>query len=324
VALRLFVSQANAPETHASLAAFATALAYFGKSDRAGLIRAIHARYMATAAAPATPAVARPSTPDPPASAPPAARHAAATAFARRGLAIAAIVAAIVIAVAAVLKLLPRITRSDAASPASAQAATPAAAQKAARPRASKATSAADAKPQATPAHTNQPAATELTTPARREAFLPISRSGRVQSPPTISAPRQELPREPASAVSLVDVAGPVTSTPPQPGTTRTLTDRGSDAIYSREDADVQPPVMLYPQLPPPLVIGVPSDGFVNHMELVVAPDGSVERVHLVGVPRRLPDMMLLSGAKLWRFAPAVRNGEPVRYRTIISWAAFP
>src|SRR5262245_8408389 len=33
VALRLFVTQANAPDTHGSLAAFAKGLAYFGKPD---------------------------------------------------------------------------------------------------------------------------------------------------------------------------------------------------------------------------------------------------------------------------------------------------
>jgi outer membrane biosynthesis protein TonB len=95
-------------------------------------------------------------------------------------------------------------------------------------------------------------------------------------------------------------------------------------AIYSRVDADVQPPVMLYPQMPPPLIVGTASEGIVNSMELVIATDGSVERVRLVSEPRRMADMMLLSGAKLWRFSPAVKDGEPVRYRTTLSWTVFP
>jgi outer membrane biosynthesis protein TonB len=95
-------------------------------------------------------------------------------------------------------------------------------------------------------------------------------------------------------------------------------------AIYSRDDADVQPPVMLYPQMPPPLVVGGPDEAIVNRMELVISTDGSVERVRLVSEPRRMSDMMLLSGAKLWRFAPAVKDGVPVRYRTTLSWTVFP
>jgi hypothetical protein len=95
-------------------------------------------------------------------------------------------------------------------------------------------------------------------------------------------------------------------------------------AIYSHDDADVEPPVMLRPQLPPALMVGASPGGAVNRMELVVAADGTVERVKLVNGPRRMADMMLLSGAKLWKFSPAVKNGEPVRYRTTVSWSGFP
>jgi outer membrane biosynthesis protein TonB len=97
-----------------------------------------------------------------------------------------------------------------------------------------------------------------------------------------------------------------------------------ANAIYSRDDSEVQPPVMLYPQMPPPLIVGGPPEGIVNSMELVIAPDGSVERVRLISAPRRMADMMLLSGAKLWRFSPAVKDGKPVRYRTTLSWTVFP
>ena len=52
--------------------------------------------------------------------------------------------------------------------------------------------------------------------------------------------------------------------------------------------------------------------------------DGSVERVQLVGDPSRMPDMMLLSGAKTWRFAPATKDGEAVRYQEILTWMGRP
>ena len=80
---------------------------------------------------------------------------------------------------------------------------------------------------------------------------------------------------------------------------------------------------MVYPQLPPaPLVLG-PSNN-VNMMEIVIGDDGSVEKVKLVSPPRRMTDMMLLSGAKSWKFAPASKDGLPVRYRIAVSWATTP
>ena len=62
----------------------------------------------------------------------------------------------------------------------------------------------------------------------------------------------------------------------------------------------------------------------VNRMAVIVSPDGSVERVQLVDGPTRMPDMMLLSGAKTWRFSPAIKDGEPVRYRTVLTWSGLP
>jgi hypothetical protein len=94
------------------------------------------------------------------------------------------------------------------------------------------------------------------------------------------------------------------------------------EAIYTSADAGINPPKMLYPQLPPPPLVVSTSDNSVNVMEIIIGGNGSVERVRLVSQPRRLTDMMLLSGAKSWRFAPASKNGLPVRYRMAFAWAA--
>jgi hypothetical protein len=96
------------------------------------------------------------------------------------------------------------------------------------------------------------------------------------------------------------------------------------EAIYTSADDGISPPKMLYPQLPPPPLVINQSNNNVNVMEIVIGDDGAVERVHLVSEPRRLTDMMLLSGAKSWRFAPALKNGLPVRYRMAFSWATTP
>jgi outer membrane biosynthesis protein TonB len=59
-------------------------------------------------------------------------------------------------------------------------------------------------------------------------------------------------------------------------------------------------------------------------MELIIAENGSVERVKLLTAAQRMPDIMLLSRAKLWRFAPAVKDGHPVRYRLVMTWEVNP
>jgi hypothetical protein len=94
--------------------------------------------------------------------------------------------------------------------------------------------------------------------------------------------------------------------------------------LYSSADRDVEPPALLFPQLTPPLTGPGSSSATMNRMVVVVSAEGTVERVQLVEGPARMPDMMLLSGAKTWRFTPAFKDGEPVRYRTVISWAALP
>jgi hypothetical protein len=96
------------------------------------------------------------------------------------------------------------------------------------------------------------------------------------------------------------------------------------EAIYTSADEGINPPKMLYPQLPPPPLVVSTSNNNVNVMEIVIGDDGAVERVHLVSQPRRLTDMMLLSGAKSWKFAPASKDGLPVRYRMAFSWATTP
>ena len=60
-------------------------------------------------------------------------------------------------------------------------------------------------------------------------------------------------------------------------------------------------------------------------MEVIITENGSVERVKwLRSGGGRMPDVMLLSRAKLWKFAPAVKDGHAVRYKLVISWDVNP
>jgi hypothetical protein len=323
VALRLFVSQANSQDAHESLRAFGDALAYFGKPGRAELIQAIYQRYVGNQAAAATPPAPRQSVP---AFAPTteARKEPAARRRRRPRWLVPAAVATCVVSLAAVMWLTVFGGPGGQATAllASAKAATATVAPVIAstlstfstpRTRTAEATS-----------QSSQPTASRSVRPGQNTPLartaLDVSRAHRpssagvpVEPLRTPSRSDAEPSERSASAVAPIGVVPHEHSEPLE-----------TAAIYSHEDANVEPPVMLRPQLPPALMVGASPGGAVNRMELVVSADGTVERVRLVNGPRRMADMMLLSGAKLWRFAPAVKDGEPVRYRTTVSWAGFP
>ena len=98
--------------------------------------------------------------------------------------------------------------------------------------------------------------------------------------------------------------------------------------IYSASDRDVTPPLATYPRLPVAPPDGI-SPAAVSTLELLVSETGEVESVRLKGEPAQLADALLatmnLSAAKAWRFAPAVKDGRPVRYRKMVHvWRAAP
>jgi hypothetical protein len=179
---------------------------------------------------------------------------------------------------------------------------------------------AADTQTTSTPvqgnARASTPQATRAPLPARTVPGIATrststARSG--ASPPALdlSALRPPDAGRPESPFAAPNVLTPVETVDPE-------------AIYTSADAGINPPKMLYPQLPPPPLVVSASTDNVNVMEIIISGEGSVERVQLVSPPRRLTDMMLLSGAKSWKFAPASKNGLPVRYRMAFSWATTP
>ena len=92
--------------------------------------------------------------------------------------------------------------------------------------------------------------------------------------------------------------------------------------IYSSGDSDVTPPVFHQPQIPAQLLSGLRAA--TNTLEVIISETGRVERVRFVSTPKRMADMMMLSSAKNWEFDPALKDGQPVRYRLELSWAVTP
>jgi hypothetical protein len=313
VPLRLFVTQANAPETHRSLQAFAEGLAYFDRPGRNELIRAIYQRYRSLPASAPNNPVVPPPLPDRADERPEEHRRSAPKWLMHAAVIVGIVSLAAVFwfglmggtgsaeslvtkAKAAVATMAPTI-KSALGSGASASATTPEAPL-------------ADPKKKASAERPRQqtPSSNRVAPANGARSFEPLVRP--------FSLPPAPTPGPNDATASVVPLTREYVVAPHEDP---------SATIYSPDDADVQPPVMLYPSLPPPVFFARAGEAVVyNRMELVVAPDGRVESVRLVNGPTRMPDMMLLSGAKAWRFTPAVKDGIAVRYRTSVSWTGFP
>ena len=88
--------------------------------------------------------------------------------------------------------------------------------------------------------------------------------------------------------------------------------------VYSSANRDVQPPKVKSAEIPRTIGGGLPTR--TESLELLVNADGTVDRVRLATPNPRMLDPMFLSRAKMWRFEPARRDGEPVPYRLVMSW----
>jgi hypothetical protein len=138
---------------------------------------------------------------------------------------------------------------------------------------------------------------------------------------PPVSRPRPAaVANAPAPAVEVApvvkDVETPVT--PPAPVQVEDVVDEPEVAepidytVYSSADADVVPPT-------PPVASGLRPWRIKEGpaVEVTVASDGTVEKVRVLGTTR-MSDAMVLSHVKAWQFAPALRAGNPVRYRMLL------
>ena len=164
-------------------------------------------------------------------------------------------------------------------------------------------------------------------------------------APAPVAAPTEPRPRprKPAAAAATHAVPAPViepapvttdvvaaltespepTIVPPPapaavaPAVVVPLPDDESSPIYSKDNPEVIP-ARLVTELSGSGTSTLLSD--VNQMELVISKMGRVQQVKLSAPPKRMTDMLLLSGAKTWKFTPALKDGQPVRYRTVVSW----
>jgi len=123
---------------------------------------------------------------------------------------------------------------------------------------------------------------------------------------PSVDAPNVVQP-----AFATLDFAPPDPLTPDSPATRPPVDLK----VYTQADTGVTAPALVQPRLPSQPPPGVP-DAQIGEIELVVDERGLVERVRLISPTNRYSERMLLSAVKAWVFAPATKDGQPVKYLT--------
>jgi hypothetical protein len=166
-----------------------------------------------------------------------------------------------------------------------------------------------------------------LGTPAKEESRV----TPPAPAPKTIATARRANAVQPKAAsveparVAAVADAPPIGSSPEaaapveEDAIVDAIMTRPLDhTVYSAADTDVVPPT-------PPVASGLRPWRVKSGpaVEVIVANDGSVEKVQVLGATH-MSDAMVLSHVKAWKFAPAMRGGDPVRYRLLLEDPVVP
>ena len=138
-----------------------------------------------------------------------------------------------------------------------------------------------------------------------RPTVVPAVETVEAPAPSGATPARRPSARVPRPPAPLAGAARAADSPPPETWDT---------TVYTAIDTEVAPPSLLRSRLPSDPPLGVRSDS-LPEVEIVVSPTGEVESVKLMTQQAGVGAAMMLSAIKAWRFVPATRDGEPVRYR---------
>jgi hypothetical protein len=169
-------------------------------------------------------------------------------------------------------------------------------------------------------------------TPAK-SAPTPAAPSSAHESPKRVSRSTSPSPVA-ASSHAAPPAPPPSPATPPETPASPDVSARPpvdvqadvpTDATtYTADDSDVTPPVLRNEHLPAGLrtvPIGIGSDNLV--ISIVVDEHGIVDVAKPVTTPRSLGESLALTDAlsavKSWQFAPATKDGRPVRFQQTIT-----
>jgi hypothetical protein len=145
-------------------------------------------------------------------------------------------------------------------------------------------------------------------SPVETPAAVPAPRAKRRPSPRSSRQQELTVRVEEIGGVPLPDPTSDETALPEPP--------LESDAtVYGVDAEGVEPAELVRPHLPSRPPHTVPAE-HVGVLELVVSQTGDVDHVRLISPGNRYQDRMIVAAAKAWRFRPATKDGTPVRSRT--------
>ena len=328
VPLRLAISQAlSNPPHYTSITSFSDALSYFERPDSTGIIRAVYERWEATAGGKHTASSReepvtehRPAAEEP---VPQGPRTQTANAMLRLILVFLGVGGAAALALFILATVWGvRFTESGADDPAESAPSADRSAMDAAP---------APASAEIASAGTTRTAALlpAVTAPSRVERALTpaLVRNAQPEPEPVLSnpdasvqslaaaagvaVPMETLRREPPAVPAARETPVSITIVEPAPAA----------HIYSALDTEVAAPVAASKQSP--VVATVFHDDEMLTFDVVIDQTGKVESVKLLHAPTSIRSTLMLtmsmSVAKAWRFMPATRHGQSVRYRQSFS-----
>ena len=123
------------------------------------------------------------------------------------------------------------------------------------------------------------------------------------------------------SEAALAAAAAPVAPPPPAVPVPEVVRAPSVPRVYTAADQDVVAPQAIIREMPrwkPPSSI-VAQRSFRGVLEVIVNEQGIVEWAGISTATFPTYDADLISATKTWRFRPATKNGEPVKYRQSVA-----
>jgi len=165
------------------------------------------------------------------------------------------------------------------------------------------------------------PARAPRTNASSRQQNAPATSGSDAPPPPSAGSGSRDSLAPIASSSARPAAAPRAVPLPPPELRFETFEQVRDQAIYSARDADVSPPVPVFPKQLGRMPRGARRED-VAMIEVLVNADGTVAAVKAQESPQSLDDALVLttslSAAKSWLFQPAQREGRPVRYRRVL------
>jgi outer membrane biosynthesis protein TonB len=162
------------------------------------------------------------------------------------------------------------------------------------------------------------PPAQAIALPSARRTNTKLVRRGTAAEPPVPTSGSDDLFGTVVAYEAPPHLATAIATTAQETSTSANGVDTATALeVYTPASEGVTPPVYVRQQLPRTLSPTVDLAN-LSRIEMVIAPDGSVESARLLDSRPDVLGGMFLSAVKAWEFHPAIKDGVAVRYRKMI------